>query len=274
MPIQLALVDKEGGELADSAQVFQLKEAAADLVFENLPKPPAFASINRDYSFYGTFQVKNVTSETLVKQILLDPNAYNRVEAMRQLTDRQRIRLLEDPDAAIDPEWLSVFGEILGDEHLPRALKAYFLRIDEQPLERQYCTWYQELVAAREKLMLAANRMHRDGLLVQFEKIDTYTLPAGRSPKYGIEDRLLKNVLLDLIAIDDSAESHQLLLDHYRKATTATDRVAALLALNRSSSPARRTCLRQHMRRGMDTSAATPTIFASSPVARERMSFP
>ena len=123
VPIQLALVDREGREVADSAQVFQLKEAASDLIFENLPEPPAFASMNRDYSFYGTFQVKNVTSETLVEQIRLDPNACNRVEAMRQLTDRQRIRLLENPSAAIDPEWLSVYGEILGDEQLRRCFE-------------------------------------------------------------------------------------------------------------------------------------------------------
>ena len=245
VPIQLALVDKEGDELTGSAQVFQLKDAAADLVFENLAQPPAFASMNRDYSFYGTFQLRNVTSETLAGQIRLDPNAYNRVEALRQFTDQQRIRLLEHPDAAIDPDWLSVYGEMLEDERWSGALKAYFLRIDEQPLERRYCTWYQELVAARGKLMLSVNRLYRNDLMPQFERIETYAPSTGRSPKAGIEDRLLKNVLLDLIAIDDSPESHQLLLDHYRQATTANDRVAALLALNRSSSPERRSVLEE-----------------------------
>jgi aminopeptidase N len=122
-------------------------------------------------------------------------------------------------------------------------LKAYFLRIDEQPLDRRYFTWYQELVVAREKLMSAVNRRYRSGLISQFEKVDTYTLPAGHPPAYGIEDRLLKNVLLEVIAIDDSAESHGIILDHYRKASTASDRVAALAALNRSSCAERRTVL-------------------------------
>ena len=66
-----------------------------------------------------------------------------------------------------------------------------------------------------------------------------------KSPRDGIEECILKNVLLDLIAIDDSAESHQLILEHYRSATTATDRVAALLALNRSSSKERLGLLEQ-----------------------------
>jgi aminopeptidase N len=140
IPIELALVDELGKEVAGSSQVFQLKGTEGDLVFQNLPEPPAFASLNRDWSFYGTFELKNVTPETLVHQIRLDPNACSRIEAMRQFTDRQRIRLLESPEAPIDPDWLSVYGEILGDDRLPAALKAFFLRIDEQPLERSYFT--------------------------------------------------------------------------------------------------------------------------------------
>jgi aminopeptidase N len=54
---------------------------------------------------------------------------------------------------------------------------------------------------------------------------------------------MYKQVLLDLIAVDDSEESHRTILDHFYSATTATDRVAALLALNRSSSPSRREVL-------------------------------
>jgi aminopeptidase N len=91
--------------------------------------------------------------------------------------------------------------------------------------------------------MSEVNRSYRNQLLTQFDKLDTYTLPPERSPKHGIEDRLLKHVLLDLIVIDDSAESQQLIIDHFRKATTANDRVAALLALSRSASPQRQRLL-------------------------------
>jgi aminopeptidase N len=243
IPIELALVSGLGEEVAGSSRVFQLKEAAGDLVFDNLPEAPAFASLNRDWSFYGTFELKNVTQETLVRQIRIDTNACSRIEAMRQFTDQQRVRLLEDQKAVVDEEWLSVYGEILRDEQLPAALKAFLLRIDEQPLERRYCTWYQELVVAREQLMLAVNKLYRDELLSQFNNLDTYSLPPERSPKHGIEERLLKQVLLDLITVDDSEESHRLIIKHFRRATTANDRVSALLALNRSASTQRRELL-------------------------------
>jgi aminopeptidase N len=243
LPISVALVDGKGRDISGTGMVFQLREEKAEMVFKDIAEEPAFASMNRDYSFYGTFRNENADSRVLALQGRLDPNAYSRVDAVRQLTDRERIALLLDPAAKTGEDWLSLYGEILSDRKLPAALKAYFLRIDEQPLDRQYSMWYQELVAARERLMMEVNKLYRPTLISEFEHLDTYS--GARSPKDGIEERMLKAVLLDLVVIDDSPESHQLMLDHYRRATTANDRVAALAALNRSSSPLRRPVLEE-----------------------------
>lgn len=245
LPIVLALVDFRGKDIRGTERVFQLTRAEEELLFENMPEPPALASVNRDYSFYGTFRHAHTGPEALVLQARLDPNACSRVDAMRQLTDIERIKLLRNPDEEVSSEWLELYGEVLADPSLSHSLKSYFLRIDEQPLDRAYSTWYQELVIARERLMLAVNRGYRAKLLEEFLRLDTYSQPESRSPKDGIEERLLKNTLLDLIVADDSRESHELILAHFRAATTATDKVAALTALNRSSSPARRRVLEE-----------------------------
>jgi len=245
IPIQLALVDQQGRDLAGTEQVFQLRERQGELNIGPLPEPPAFASLNRDFSFYGTLRMEGATLELLAKQVRLDPNAYNRVDAMRQLTDRERIRLLHDMEAEVSELWVALYGEILADSVIPPALKAYFLRIDEQPMDREYSTWYRELVAAREKLMLIVNRAYREKLVERFHEIDTYS-PAGSGwSGENIETRLLKNVLLDLAAIDNSEASHALIMDHYRLAANVTDRVAALSALNRSSAAKRQDLLEQ-----------------------------
>jgi aminopeptidase N len=240
LPIELALVDSRGKDIKGTERVFQLTEAEGELIFENIPEPPALASMNRDYSFYGTFSHADTDPENLVLQARLDPNACNRVDAVRRITDIERIKLLHSPDEEVGSEWLDLYGEILSNSGLSTSLKAYFLRIDEQPMDRDYSTWYQELVIARERLMLAVNRRYRSGLLKEFHKLHTYSPPERRSPKEGIEARMLKNTLLDLIVTDDSEESHQVILDHFNAATTATDRVAALAALNRSSAQSRR----------------------------------
>ena len=245
LPIELALVDASGNDIPGAAQTFQLTGTSAELVFDGISREPAFASLNRDYSFYGTFLNKSASREMLALQARLDANAYNRVDAFRRLTDAERVKLMEDPSAVIDPHWLELYGVILSDGSIPPSLKAYMLRIDEQPLDRAYLTWFQEQVSARDALMTAVNRAYRRDLSLQFAAIDTWSAEKRRSPNDGIEDRMLKNVLLELIAVDDRPESHALLLEHYRRATTATDRVSALVLLNRSSEPSRRAVLDQ-----------------------------
>jgi len=241
MPIQLALVGKDGRDIPGTQQVFEFKEVSALLTLGNIAEAPAFASLNRDYTFYGTFDQLDATPETLATQARLDTNAFNRVEAARRLTDRERLKLLENPDNQIDPKWLEVYGKALADPTLSPALKSYFLRIDEQPLDRNYCTWYQELVAAREKLMLAVTRSYRDSLLKVYNRLDTFG--PRKSPKDGIAERLLKNVILELVVVDDSPESHRLIMNYLDSANIAADRVAPLLALNRSSAAERRDVL-------------------------------
>lgn len=238
LPVDVALVNQEGKIIPGTERVFHLTRESDLLVLEDLKEIPAFASLNRDYSFYGTFRQENASPETLRLQARLDPSRFNRVEAMRQLTDRQRIALLRDPQSEIDQAWLSMYGDILADKSLSPGLKAYFLRIDEQPLDREYVTWYRELVAVRDKLMAAINVAFKGELVEAFRGLDTYG--PRKSPKDGIEERILKHVLLDFIACDDTPESHDIILHHYRAATTAQDRVSALIALNRSSAPERK----------------------------------
>jgi aminopeptidase N len=245
IPIELALVDSEGRDMEGTQRIFQLREEEAGVVFDHIKEPPAFASMNRDCSFYGTFIHENASSETRSLQAALDPNFYNRVDAMKQLTDIERIRILLDPNAAVDVQWLELYGRILKDIDLHLALKTYFLRIDEQPMDRKYITWYPELVAARERMMLAVNECYRSELLGLFEGLDTYSISKSLSPKDGIEDRMLKALLIELLSIEDSSESHELIIRHFRSATTANDKVTALAALNRSSSTSRHEVLEE-----------------------------
>jgi aminopeptidase N len=285
LPIELALVDRTGHDIEGTRRLFELREECAELILEGVREAPAFSSLNRDYSFYGSFHHGNVAREELILQSSLDPNAYNRVDAMRQLTEVQRVRLLQEPAAEVDSHWIELYGSILRDRDLSAALKAYFLRIDEQPLDRRYCTWYPELVAARERLMQTVNRVYREVLLEQFQQLDTYSRAPDASPKEGIEERLLKQVLLELIVVDDSADSHQLILDHFAAATTAQDRVAALLALNRSASAQRRALLEvvyqawhQHLTGYANylrivSSGTQPDVFAMIAEEKERASF-
>ncbi|SMC23105.1 aminopeptidase N [Desulfacinum hydrothermale DSM 13146] len=237
VPMQLALVDRRGRDIPGTSRTILLEGFQDRLVLEGLSEAPAFASLNRHMSFYGTFRMEGVSMETLRAQALLDPHAFNRVEAFRQLTDRQRLRLVQDPDREVDPQWLDLYGVFLRDDTLSPALRSFFLRIDEQPLDRRYATRFPELVTARERLMEAVNRRFHHDLIQLFHKIHTHHPPAH--PRDGLEDRMLKATVTELIAVADTPEVHRLLYEHFRQATTANDRVSALMALNRSSWPER-----------------------------------
>ncbi len=249
IPIELALVSTEGKDIEGAGRVFILKEREAELEINDLAEEPAFASINRDYSFYGTFEVSGAGTEALKLQSRLDPNLYNRVDAIRKLTDRVRCALIEDPDAGIDEEWLEIYGAFISMSGLSPAIKAYLLRIDEQPLDRRYTAFYREQVIARDSIVSAVNTRYRDKLLEVFNAIPAAPAAAssgavsGEEISSGIERRMLKNLLLELITYDDTPESHSLILSYLSEATTPTERVAALVLLNRSSAPERRAVL-------------------------------
>ena len=156
------------------------------------------------------------------------------------LTDIERKKLLNpDETRQISPLWLGLYGEILSDRSLPSSLKAFFLRIDEQPMDRTYSAWFPELVDAREQLMLSVHNLYRRELQEQFDRLDTYAPWSAETVLDGLEDRMLKNVLLELITVKDTTEGHMTILDHFRRATAANDKVSALLALNCSSAPER-----------------------------------
>ncbi len=242
-PVEVALIDREGQIVSGTSRICQLDSTKSQVVFDNIWTEPAFASVNRDYSFYGTCRWTNRDIDKLIAQTRLDNNLFNRIEAFRSLTDIQRTQLLLDPDSEIDRAWMNLFGEILNDTSLASSVKSFLLRIDEQPLDRDYSSWRLELIHARDRLIKSLNHRFRSDLVTQFHSLDTYKPKS--SPRDGIEDRILKQILLEMISVDDSGDSHELIRNHLAASTTATDRVGALIAVNRSSMSERLNILEQ-----------------------------
>ncbi len=56
------------GRYCRTARTCELKESSAVVVFDGIDEEPAFASLNRDYSFYGTFVNRSATKKTLALQ--------------------------------------------------------------------------------------------------------------------------------------------------------------------------------------------------------------
>ena len=236
VPFRMAAVDEGGRDVPGTDRLVELTGPVHEEVFENVP-PNAFLSLNRDCSFYGVFVDRGATPETLKRQIRLDPNRFNRVEAMRRLTERERVRLLADPAAAPSAEWIETYVSLVRDAALPPGFKAALLRIDETPLDRTLLPRVRELFAVRLKLLGAVAKAHFADVAAAFSAVDTYGPEA--KPGSGIEARRLKAALLRVLAEARSPEAHALAEAHYRKAWNITDQLSALAAVQLSAHPGR-----------------------------------
>jgi aminopeptidase N len=236
VPLALAAVDAAGHDCPGTAVTLTLDRPVVEQTIP-LARCPAFVSFNRDQSFYGVFRDRSATPETLARQVRLDPNGFNRVEAMRGLTDRERRALMADPAAAVSPAWLAVYGDVLADRTLPPGLKAYLLRVEEQSPDRATLPLYRERHAARLHLLRVLAQHFAAPLREAFAAVDTYR-PAVE-PRDGIEDRALKAVLLRTLVEADTPEVQALAEAHYRAAWNISDKTAALHALNQGTHPRR-----------------------------------
>ncbi len=239
VPVELAAVDAKGCDIVATSGVVELTSSERELIFENVDRP-AFVSLNRDCSFYGSMVDESATVDSLHQQILLDPNRFNRVEAMQRITDMQRTALIHDADVSPDERWLEIFGRIVRDTSISAGLKAHLLRIDESSYDRRYLPLYRERAAARVKLLKCVAARYSGDLVELYRATDTYT--RSEDPKAGLEERKLKAVLLRTIIEMDTPEVQKIAEDHFREAWNMSDRVSALHCINLSSHP-RRTAL-------------------------------
>ncbi|MBN2301652.1 MAG: DUF3458 domain-containing protein [Lentisphaerae bacterium] len=236
IPIRMAAIDQNGADIPGTDKIIELTHNNEEIVFEKVPEP-AFISFNRDCSFYGTFEDLSASRKSLMLQVVSDCNLFNRVEAMRQLTDFERIKLVKNAAAEIDEDWLVTYASILKNKDLSTGLKSYLLRIDESTMNREYLPWYRERYYARRKLLRAVASRYMDDLLSEYYAINTYV--KSEQPKDGIEDRRLKAVLLRTIIATNTTDAQTIAETHFRKAWNITDRVSALSCINISDHPDR-----------------------------------
>jgi aminopeptidase N len=240
VPVEIAAVDENGKDIPSTSKIIEITGDTTNVTFEDIDEP-SFVSLNRDSSFYGILIDNTATKEQLVKQVRNDPNNYNRVEAMRRVTDIERIKLINNINSNISDEWIDLYSSILQDESLQPGLKAYFLRIEEQSLDRQYLPSYRERYAARIRLLKTVSEACMDDLLDTFNKTDTYA-PA-KSADDGLDSRRLKAVLLRTIIEADTPAAHKIAEDHLKNAWNISDKVSALSCINLSSHPERHNIL-------------------------------
>lgn len=237
IPFLFAAVDTEGKDIFEKTVAFD--HAEADFTVP-CPVKPAFVSLNRNAAFYGSCEDASATPEDLALQARLDPHTFNRVEAMRRLTDLERKRFIHSSAAfSAAPLWLRTFQKIFDDTSIPDGVKGYLLSVDEQPLDRSLLPFVRENPVFRRTLRRAAAKA------AGFSALSAALRHAAVSPAQdidsdatlsaAIEHRFLQRVLLQLLSAMDTRPAWSAMEKHLAQAVNITDRLNTLAAIWQSS---------------------------------------
>ncbi|HVP25784.1 MAG TPA: M1 family metallopeptidase [Methanomicrobiales archaeon] len=232
-PFSWALIGENGKVLAEG-----MRRVRGD--HEVIPVPgvdrPAYASLNRGYSFYGQLKY-DPGDDTLFLQAITDPDAVNRFVAFHTLADREMARLIADPAATPSERFTTLFLALLGDrDHLER-VGGQGLTIFESVEDEGLANRYRALFEARQRLLSAIAKWLKEDLLSHYHSLTALPeLPSIPDRIRALKARQVKNLILEILATLDTPDIHGLLLAQFRESQSASDRLNAFRLLLASSS--------------------------------------
>ncbi len=232
-PFSYALVGKGNKILAEG-----IRRIGSDREVITIPgvDRPAYASLNRGYSFYGKVKF-DPGGEILNLQARTDPDAVNRYLAFFTLADREKIRLITEPAQTPSESFTSLFMDLLADRDLLDRMGGLVLTIFESVEDEALANRYLALYEARQRLLTALAERHRDALLSLYSTLTADSVPATIPDRIrAIKARQVKNTCLEILATLDSPGVHHLLLRQFHDSRFASDRLNAFRLLLASSS--------------------------------------
>jgi len=200
---------------------------------------PAFLSLNRGYSFYGKLVYK-ASHEELMMQVRKDRDTIGRFTAFYTLVDREKLKLLKNPESKPSEDFIELYYRLLNDRQLLEKAGGQFLTIFESVEDEEFAHRYQELYEVRQKLLKAVARKYVNSVISAYRFFEESSVPRDSTLEETarvIKNRQAKNVCLGILATLDTSEIHAMIKQQFETATCATDRLSAFAAYLNSSAP-------------------------------------
>lgn len=235
-PFRAALVDENGDDLAEVLE--RVSGETTEITIENVDMP-AFLSLNRGYSFYGKL-VYRASQEELLMQVRRDRDIIGRFTAFYTLVDREKFRLLKNPEARPSEDFVELYYRLLNDRQLLEKAGGQFLTIFESVEDEEFAHRYQELYEVKQKLLKAVAWKYRNSVISAyhfFESASSPRDPTLEETARTIKSRQAKNICLNILATLDTSDIHAMIKQQFEAATCATDRLSAFAAYMNSSAP-------------------------------------
>ncbi|AKB51937.1 Membrane alanine aminopeptidase N [Methanosarcina barkeri str. Wiesmoor] len=235
-PFRAALVDEHGNDLVEILE--RVSGKTSEIVIENVDMP-AFLSLNRGYSFYGKLVYK-ASNEELMMQVRKDKDIIGRFTAFYTLVDREKLKLLKNPESKPSEDFIELYYRLLNDRQLLEKAGGQFLTIFESVEDEEFAHRYQELYEVRQKLLKAIARKYVNSVISAYRFFEESSVPRDSTLEETarvIKNRQAKNVCLGILATLDTSEIHSMIKQQFETATCATDRLSAFAAYLNSSAP-------------------------------------
>jgi aminopeptidase N len=232
-PFSYALVGQKGKVLAGGMR--RIRDDHEVIAIPGVDRP-AYASLNRGYSFYGKVRY-DPGEDALHLQAATDPDAVNRYLAFSSLADREMTRLIREPAASPGERFTTLFLDLLTDRDWLERVGGQGLAILESVEDEELAHRYLSLFQARQRLLAAIATRHRDAILALHRDYAADPPPATISDRIrALKRRQVKNLLLEILATLDAPGIHGLLLAQFHESPSASDRLNAFRLLLASSS--------------------------------------
>jgi aminopeptidase N len=235
-PFKAALVDEDGKDLAEVLE--RVSGETAEIVVENVDMP-AFLSLNRGYSFYGKV-IYRASRDELLLQVRKDSDIIGRFTAFYTLVDREKLRLLKNPDLNPSEDFIELYYKLLNDRQLLERAGGQFLTIFESVEDEEFAHHYQALYDVKQKLLKAVAYKYRNSVVSVYRYFESSSVQKDSTLEETarvIKVRQAKNICLWILAALDTPDIHALIKQQFENASCATDRISAFSAYLNSSAP-------------------------------------
>ncbi|MEL4305102.1 M1 family metallopeptidase [Methanococcoides sp. LMO-2] len=225
-PFVAALVDEDGNDIVQINE--WIDSVDASILVENV-EAPAFVSVNRDYSFYGKV-VREVSDEELLLQVRKDSDVINRFIAYYTLVDREKMRLIANPQAQVSEMFIELFNDLINDDLLMEDVGGQFLAIFESVEDERLAHSYQLLYDVKKRILEGIARNNTVSMLNLYHKYLKVAIPQDDTLEEHarvIKARQVKNAVLRIITNLDTPFVHQLCKKQFFEASCASDRLVA-----------------------------------------------
>lgn len=237
-PFRFALVGRDGSDLAEGTIRVTGEEEQVVLMDVDAP---AFLSLNRGYSFYGTVE-DTASNDELALQAACDSDLVNRFIAFSRLADAEKVRLITDPASEPSAAFADLYIALIGDAALMDDAGGQFMTIFPSVGDERFAYRYRALADARRRLYRGIAGRHGERLAEVYRR---YAEPAREEGSYSdreieaIKRRQVKNTGLAVLAALDTPDVHRLVRGQFEESVAATDRLAAFRLYLESTAPDR-----------------------------------